>query len=102
MNDTLPSFRKTSFGFAESYARRVFGAALVDINVQAGGYFRAFFQQGYFTIQPGKDAPSKSQWNTLKKHMKRLNRNVLVLKQTGHIVQNNEPVYFVDFGFLEN
>jgi hypothetical protein len=96
----LPDFREVTLDYAERYAQQVFGDALHAVAAQAGGYFRATFGEGYFTIQPGNDAPSRSQWNTLKKRMKRVNRGAFVLKETGTTAAGDDVHYYVDFGFL--
>lgn len=96
----LPPFRQTKPGYAHQYAQRVFGDALHDVLPQEGGYFRALFTDGYFTIQPGNDVPSKSQWSTLKKRMKRIHRGVFVLRESGETTHEDETFYYLDFGFL--
>jgi hypothetical protein len=99
-HDSLPQFKETHKGYAIQYAQKVFGNALIGVNRQGNGYFRVMFTQVYFTIQPGNDAPSKSQWGTLKKRMKRVNKGVFVLRKSGTIQHEGKDVYFMDFGFL--
>ncbi len=64
------------------------------------GHFRALFSPAYFVLQPGSSAPTKSQWNTLKKHLKRLDKQVFIFKEHGEAEHNGERCYYVDFGFV--
>jgi len=96
----LPDFRAVSPIYAEEFAREVFGEAYRALLSQEGGYYRVLFAESYFTIQPGNDAPSRSQWNTLKKRMKRVNPGVFVLKETGETDRDGTIFCYIDFGFL--
>ena len=69
--------------------------------------FRAVFEKDYF----GTETPTKSQWNSLKKKLKRVDRNVFVFKEHGEIdldtreaptddTSPDDICYFLDFGFL--
>ena len=97
----LPNFRKSNFTYAEAYAERVFNEQLIVVQrMEPEHYFRAIFATAYFTIQPGNDTPSKSQWNTLKKRLKRINPTVFVLKEYGTTDYNGTIHSYIDFGFL--
>jgi hypothetical protein len=96
----LPDFRSTSPGYAERFAQQVFGDHLQAITHLDNNAHRALFTPGYFTVQSGHDAPSRSQWNTLKKRMKRVNPGVFVFKAYGDTQYQGNPAYYVDFGFL--
>ena len=98
---SLPNFRQSNFSYAEGYAGRVFGERLIALQLMnPEHYFRAIFDTAYFTIQPGNDAPSKSQWSTLKKRMKRVNPTVFVFKEHGTTHHEGTEYSYVDFGFL--
>lgn len=98
----LPQFDQVPAGYATNYAQTVLGSSLQAVLPQPKDYFRAIFDVGYFTIQPGNDKPSKSQWNTLKKRMKRINRGVFILREYGEIAYNGETRCYIDFGFLQD
>lgn len=102
----LPEFRQEDYETALAYISEVLGdkaaageTHLVELVVYDDGHFRAIFEAAYFTIQPGADAPSKSQWNSLKKKMKRHNPGVFVFKEHG-VVTDEAGRCFVDFGFF--
>ncbi len=93
----LPDFRQPPDDYVQGFAETVFGASVLQaVEQQAGGYYRATFATGYFTLQPGHTEPSKSQWNTLKKRMKRINPGVFVFKAHG----TEGDTCYVDFGFF--
>lgn len=98
----LPDLRPTHPDYAERYAAQVFGERLIAVLPLPDHTFRAVFAVDYFTIQAGNTAPSKSQWNTLKKRMKRVNRGVFVLKQTGTVQHQGTDHPYIDFGFLSD
>ncbi|MEL6272921.1 MAG: hypothetical protein AAFU54_31010 [Chloroflexota bacterium] len=100
-NDGLPQFKETHKTYAVQFAQKIFGDSLIDVHRQGNGYFRVLFEQSHFTIQPGNDAPSKSQWSTLKKRMKRVNKGVFILRKSGTTTHNDRDVFYMDFGFLE-
>lgn len=109
MNDNLPEFELRELPQVIPYARSVFGDSLVAVKPFPDGHFRAIFQKGHFTIQEGATEPSKSQWSTLKKQMKRRNRGVFIFKEHGKVnclVSGEQDssveteCYFVDFGFF--
>jgi hypothetical protein len=98
----LPDFRPTHHDYAQSYAAKVFGDHLHSVTPQSEGYFQATFSMDYFTLQPGADQPSKSQWNTLKKRMKRVHPGVFVLRDHGITAPlDAERLCYVSFGFLQ-
>jgi len=102
MNNDLPEFRNVHNSHANTYAQKVFGDALKDVRSLGNGAFRALFGQNYFTIQPGNDAPSKSQWSTLKKRMKRINKGVFIFRKHGELEQGDVTFYYMDFGFMQD
>ncbi len=67
--------------------------------------YRAVFKPGYFVLAEGQNAPSKSQWNSLKKKMKRHEPRVFIFKEHGEIgceADEGSGCYYVDFGFFEH
>ena len=70
-------------------------------------HFRAIFRKDYFALAEGQTEPSRSQWNTLKKHMKRLDNDVFVFKNYGeapcgaNVREPGATCYYVDFGFFK-
>ena len=103
----LPEFKPRKHAGVMRFVRQVFGDSgdqsnLVDLIAYEDGHYRAIFRPGYFIIQPGNDAPSKSQWNTLKKHMKRLDKQIFIFRQHGETRTKEGPCYYIDFGFFAN
>ena len=104
MNNDLPEFDKQPHDAVLPYIKSIFAANFVKLEKYEDGHFRAIFKSSYFTLQEGRTEPSKSQWSTLKKKMKRHNKNVFVFKETGQIACNPSQVsdtcFYVDFGFF--
>ena len=73
-----------------------------DLIAYPDGHYRVLFNPQFFVIAEGQDQPSKSQWNSLKKKMKRHDDQVFVFKDYGEIQDNGERYYYLDFGFLAN
>lgn len=74
-------------------------------------HFRAIFKSTHFTLQEGAKQPTKSQWSTLKKQLKRRDRRVFVFKEYGELNcaevlgEGVEPQFdclYLDFGFLRD
>lgn len=82
MDNELPEFASVPVDRALSFARSVFKENLVSVTAEDDGSFRVVFRASHFVLQEGHTEPSKSQWNTLKKQMKRRNRAVFIFK--GH------------------
>lgn len=98
----LPTFRKSHYDYAENYAQQVFGDAFQMLSAQTGDYFRVLFLPSYFVLQDDRTEPSKSQWNTLKKRMRRINPQVFVFKAHGETQVDEQTLYYMDFGFLND
>lgn len=65
------------------------------------GHYRAVFDLAYF--QPGAEpgAPSKSQWSSLKKKLKRHDPRLFVFKECGVVTAKDGVVRgYIDFGFF--
>lgn len=98
----LPKFIPTSIDKADTYIRAVLkdnkttdDDFVENLEMFEAGYFRVIFDGAYFNRD--YSPPSRSQWNTLKKKMKRHNPLVFIFKEYGTFEDGN---YFLDFGFL--
>ena len=110
MFNDLPEFRKTKHAYAMTYINGVLmggdGISLVKLEEFEDNHFRAIFKVAYFQLPEGVDMPSKSQWNTFKKKMKRRNHSVFVFREYGVTdcgktdKTGQEPCLYIDFGFL--
>lgn len=70
----------------------------IDLVEYDDHHFRVIFSTDYFHRDEGHQGePTKSQWNTLKKKLKRHNRSVFVLKEHGLL---GEKAY-LEFGFVQ-
>lgn len=75
------------------------------------GHYRVIFRRSYFILPAGQTEPSKSQWNTLKKKMKRHHPRVFIFKEHGgtccgaadnadDAAAPDANCYYLDFGFF--
>ncbi len=101
----LPAFQKRPYSAAREYIAAVLtppgaATALRELLPQEDGHFRAIFAAAYFTLPEGQPEPSRSQWNTLKKRMKRHDRRVFIFKAHELVTYRGETCGVVDFGFL--
>ena len=111
MSTELPHFRKVKRSYAASMIHSALsgpgGSALLQLIDFDDHHFRAVFHLRYFQLAPGKDMPSKSQWNTLKKRLKRRDRSIFVFRQYGKADCPSSAkalpagvCLYIDFGFL--
>lgn len=107
MSNDLPRFRKYPFDMAHSFASAVLTnphrspkTYLRKLVPQEDKHFRAFFAPEYFALAEGETEPSRSQWSSLKKKLKRHDRRVFVFKDHGSAQCDGKPCYYVDFGFF--
>lgn len=103
MND-LPAFDRGRHpdavrSFISKVLSRGNDTALRDLIVYDDGHYRAVFDPAYFILVPERSEPSKSQWNTLKKRLKRMDNRVFVFKAHG---QTDEGHYWLEFGFFKD
>jgi hypothetical protein len=106
----VPRFRKRRRDMVESFAARVFSKADNATHLRRligfeDGHWRAVFEPAYFTLTEGRTEPSKSQWNTLKKRMKRIDPSVFIFREYGDThcdPESDATCLYVDFGFFEN
>ena len=110
MSSGLPEFRRVKPHVARRLAHSALtgrqGACLLKLVAYDDGRFRAIFRASYFSLQGDSDAPSRSQWNTLKKRFKRRNRSVFIFREYGALdpcpaeIQTDDACLYLDFGFM--
>jgi len=106
MSGDLPRFKQRPFDAVHKYAAGVLTApqrdktSLRQLIPYGDGHYRAIFSLDYFTLAEGQAAPTRSQWGSLKKKLKRHDRRVFVFKDHGLITCQGAPCGYVDFGFL--
>lgn len=107
MNE-LPSFSKRPQDMVQRFAVRAFThpggdghSDLLHLIAHDDGHYRALFAPAYFILSEGQTEPSKSQWNTLKKKLKRLDKQAFVFKEHGTTEHQGKTLYYLDFGFLK-
>lgn len=100
----LPVFQPQDFATVEELLLRVFTNHIADdthlstLIERADGSYRVLFNPTYFILQENHIAPTKSQWATLKKKLKRHDNRIFVFKDVGTI----DNQYFLDFGYFSD
>jgi hypothetical protein len=110
----LPEFRKCRYDQVHGFASRAFynarqssSSRLVQLITYDDNHYRAIFRKDYFALPEGQTEPTRSQWNTLKRHMKRMDADLFVFKQHGEVPcgksvsEAGTTCYYVDFGFFK-
>jgi len=111
MDNDLPQFRKVKRSYAASLIHQALsgprGAALLQLIEFEDNHFRAVFDISYFQLADGNILPSKSQWNSLKKRLKRRDRSIFIFREYGRIDCEAQGKHlaaniclYIDFGFL--
>ena len=111
MRKELPPFRKVKRRYAASIVHSALsgprGSALLQLLEYDDHHFRAVFDSSYFQLAAGSAMPSKSQWNSLKKRLKRRDRSIFIFRQYGTIdcldkgkTPSANACLYIDFGFL--
>ena len=111
MGDELPQFRKVKRRYAASIIHSALsgaqGSALLKLLEFDDRHFRAVFDTSYFQLADDNVMPSKSQWNSLKKRLKRRDRSIFIFRRYGRIdcgaqakTRSAKTCLFIDFGFL--
>jgi len=97
----LPSLSKPPTPYVERYLQQIFADHFVAVEEREDQLYRAIFTLNYFQRDdaPSEASPTKSQWNTLKKRMKRVNHGVFTSREHG--IQDEDTGYVV-FGFLRD
>jgi hypothetical protein len=100
----LPDFRARPIEEVRSLLERVFShestgqqTHFLEVILYPDDHYRAVFSLKYFTLADSTGSPSKSQWNNLKKRLKRHAPPVFVYKETGIL---SEGRGYLDFGFF--
>ena len=108
-DDELPEFKKMKMPFVTKFINGALvgasGASFVSLEEFDDNHFRVIFKTSYFQLAEGNEEPSKSQWNTLKKKIKRRDRSVFIFREYGQIecVQSSsksDRCFYLDFGFM--
>lgn len=107
---SLPKFIKRPFDKVHHFIATILTnklvhdkTSLVELRLMADKHYRAIFHPSYFVLQDEHTEPTKSQWTTLKKRMKRVDPLVFVFKNHGEMPTADDPTgkyYFIDFGFM--
>ncbi len=99
----LPPFIAYPTEKAQALARRAFNhgqkpeeSCFIRLIPHADHHFRVIFRLEYFALADGQTLPSKSQWNTLKKRIKRMNPQIFIFKDHGVTAEGG----YLDVGFL--
>jgi hypothetical protein len=102
-DDELPEFKKMKMPRVTTFIHGALAGNMVRLEEFDDHHFRVTFKASYFQLADGTDEPSKSQWNTLKKKIKRRDRSVFIFREYGQIAcddAGSEPCLYLDFGFL--
>lgn len=107
MSSGLPQFARRKPEQVENWVRMALTnprtadtSALRALIAHDDGHFRAIFSPAYFALADGASEPSKSQWNTLKKHLKRIEPRLFIFKEHGAVEYEGEACLYLDFGFF--
>jgi hypothetical protein len=103
MENDIPEFDlKEAKRRALPFINTIFTDKLSKLEIADDGRCRAIFKKSFFVLQEGETAPTKSQWSTLKKRLKRHNRGVFIFKDVGETACAEGTVdscFYIDFGF---
>lgn len=113
MTNDLPEFDRRPYQKVHGFISRALThgeqTSLKKLIAYKDGHYRALFSADFFTLAEDRTEPSKSQWNTLKKRLRRMDNKVFVLKQhgtadcdTGSHETVNQACYYIDFGFFKD
>ena len=107
MHSEVPEFRRVKRAYAARLIHSALtnerGSALLELIEYDDGHFRVVFAASYFQVQAGQAGPSKSQWNTLKKKLKRRDRTIFIFRDHGAVdafAADSAVRYYLDFGFM--
>lgn len=99
---SLPDFKTRRLEEVETFAAQVIThpdepehSYLKRLEPFADGHYRAIFNLAYFRSSA---TPTKSQWNNLKKKMKRHDKQIFIFKDCGLLAEENAG--YIDFGFF--
>ena len=111
MSSELPPFRRVKRRYAASIIQSALsgprGPAVLKLEENETGRFRVIFSASFFQLAEGRAQPSKSQWNTLKKRLKRRDRTIFIFRDYGVLdcaeagtKRRGEICLYLDFAFL--
>lgn len=111
MSKDLPKFRKVKRSYAAALIHQALsgprGAALLQLVEFDDHHYRAVFDLNHFQLAEGNQLPSKSQWNSLKKRLKRRDRSIFIFREYGRIDCESQgkslaakTCLYIDFGFM--
>jgi hypothetical protein len=106
MSNALPRLHQRPYDAVHGFIAEVLTGhkrdqtSLRQLEVHADGRYRAFFTPDYFVLAAGASEPSKSQWNGLKKKLKRHHPGVFIFKEHGMASCQGALCCWVDFGFF--
>ena len=107
MQSEVPEFRAVKRAYAARLIHSALtnerGAALLELVEHDDRHFRAVFAASYFQPSAGRESPSKSQWSTLKKKLKRRDRSIFIFREHGKLAAasaDKSVRYYLDFGFM--
>ena len=102
----LPTFRRRKRDEVIAYISSILineksaeTSHLIDLLEYPDGHFRAVFDARYFVLNEGQTEPTKSQWNGLKKKLKRHDSSVFIFKEYG-AAGASQTQFYLDFAFL--
>ena len=104
----LPKFKPRHLDAVSSFVSDVLvnkqqgpDTCLRELITYQDGHYRAIFDLTYFQLGGGRVAPSKSQWSSLKKKLKRHDPRLFVFKECGVLTSvKGEARGYLDFGFF--
>ena len=106
MSGDLPEFKAQPINKVRGYIANVLtnpivdGSHLIDVVTYDDGHYRVIFDPDYFVLAEDQTEPSKSQWNGLKKKLKRYDNQVFVFKEYGEIDWEGQSCCYLDFGYF--
>jgi hypothetical protein len=104
----IPEFRKQPFDRVHKFMAEVLTnpqagpkSCLRQLKVDKTTHqYRALFDPAYFALSTDRPAPTKSQWTTLRKRMKRHRSDVFIFKGHGTTMFQGKECYYLNFGFF--
>ncbi|MBC8100345.1 MAG: hypothetical protein H7Y11_12950 [Armatimonadetes bacterium] len=107
MTTPLPKFKPRPVDQVEAFLRPLLTNPQVSEDTQlravitySEGYYRAVFDAAYFVLVEDETEPTKSQWNTLKKKLKRRESKLFILKAHGALTYEDAACYYIELGFF--
>ncbi|RMF80439.1 MAG: hypothetical protein D6737_07985 [Chloroflexi bacterium] len=113
MNDhTLPKFAKQRYdkvhqlvSGALSHGDAGGAGYLLSLKMAADNHYRVIFSGAYFNLSDEHPQPTKSQWNNLKKRLKRREPRLFIFKEYGEIEcpkkhAVSQKCFYIDIGYF--